>query len=115
MPKKLNTCGKPSPQALGKANSFPVALGVPSFIHFLVHSVNKYFKKTNKQTNTSLPNSGLYGILYIHLVVQGDSLVAQMVKRLPAMQETRVQSLGREDTLEKQMATHSSILAWRIP
>ena len=38
-----------------------------------------------------------------------------MVKNLPAMQETRVQSLGREDPLEKGMATHSSILAWEIP
>jgi len=38
-----------------------------------------------------------------------------MVKNLPAMQYTRVQSLGREDLLEKGMATHSSILAWRIP
>ena len=38
-----------------------------------------------------------------------------MVKNLPAMQETWVQSLGQEDTLEKEMATHSSILAWRIP
>ena len=41
--------------------------------------------------------------------------MAQMLKRLPAMQETWVQSLGREDPLEKEMATHSSILAWRIP
>ena len=38
-----------------------------------------------------------------------------MVKDLPAMQETRVRSLGREDPLEKGMATHSSILAWKIP
>ena len=38
-----------------------------------------------------------------------------MVKNLPAMQETRVRSLGQEDSLEKEMATHSSILAWRIP
>ena len=38
-----------------------------------------------------------------------------MVKNLPAMQETQVQSLGREDPLEKGMATHSSTLAWRIP
>ena len=38
-----------------------------------------------------------------------------MVKNLPAIQETRVQSLGREDPLEKAMATHSRILAWRIP
>ena len=43
------------------------------------------------------------------------SLVAQMVKCLPAMRETRVLSLGSEDPLEKEMATHSSILAWRIP
>ena len=43
------------------------------------------------------------------------SLVTLVVKNLPAMQETRVQSLGWEDPLEKEMATHSSILAWRIP
>ena len=43
------------------------------------------------------------------------SLVAQMVKNLPAMQETQVGSLSREDPLEKGMASHSSILAWRIP
>ena len=45
----------------------------------------------------------------------GASLVAQMVKNLPAMQGTRIQSLGWEDPLEKGMATHSSILAWGIP
>ena len=45
----------------------------------------------------------------------GTSLVAQMVKNLPAVQETRVQFLGQEDPLEKEMATHSSMLAWRIP
>ena len=43
------------------------------------------------------------------------SLVAQTVKHLPTMRETRVRSLGREDPLEKEMASHSSILAWRIP
>ena len=43
------------------------------------------------------------------------SLVAQMVKHLPIVRETQVQSLGREDLLEKEMATHSSILAWKIP
>jgi len=41
--------------------------------------------------------------------------MAQTVKNLPAMQETWVRSLGREDPLEKEMETHSSILAWRIP
>ena len=45
----------------------------------------------------------------------GASLKVQRLKRLPAMQETWVQSLGREDPLEKGMATHSSVLAWRIP
>ena len=43
------------------------------------------------------------------------SLVAQMVKHLPTIQETWVQYLGQEDLLEKEMATHSSILAWKIP
>ena len=43
------------------------------------------------------------------------SLIAQSVKNLPAMQETVVLSLGREEILEKEMATHSSILAWKIP
>ena len=43
------------------------------------------------------------------------SLVAQMVKHLPIMWEIQVQSLGWEDLLEKEMATHSSILAWKIP
>ena len=41
--------------------------------------------------------------------------MAQMVKNPPAMQETQVRSLGEEDPLEKELATHSSILAWRIP
>ena len=42
-------------------------------------------------------------------------MVAQMVKRLPAMRETRVRFLGREDPLEKEMAIHSSTVAWKIP
>ena len=46
---------------------------------------------------------------------EGASLVVQTVNNLPAMQETRVQFLGWEDSLEKEMATHSSILAWEIP
>ena len=41
--------------------------------------------------------------------------MAQTVKSLPAMQETRLRSLGQEDPLEKEMATHSSTLAWKIP
>ena len=51
------------------------------------------------------------GVIGLHLASQ----VAQMVKNLPALEETWVQSLVWEDPLEKGMATHSSILAWRIP
>ena len=56
--------------------------------------------------------------MFIHSPVNahyGASLVAQRVKRLPAMQETGVRFLGQEDPLEEEMATHSSILSWRIP
>jgi len=52
---------------------------------------------------------------HTHTLTHKASLVVQMVKNLPAMQETQVQSLGGEDLLEKEMATHSSILAWEIP
>ena len=60
------------------------------------------------------------GCQYKYVLIQphdqgyGASLVAQMVKNLPAMQEAWVRSLGRKDPLEKGMATHSSSLAWRI-
>ena len=66
--------------------------------------------------------SDAWGYLYVlgekhkeQLVHGGTFLVAQMVKCLPAMRETWVQSLGREDPLEKEMATHSSTLARKIP
>ena len=65
----------------------------------------------------SIPGSGRSageGIGY-PLQYSWASLVAQLVKNPPAMQETRVRSLGWEDLLEKGKATHSSILAWRIP
>ena len=59
----------------------------------------------------------IYGYIYIytHTHIHRASLVAQRLKHLPPMPETRVWSLGREDPLEKEMVTHSSILAWRIP
>ena len=60
----------------------------------------------------------LFNLLYFWifvLIIHRASLVAQMVKNLPAMQETLVWSLGWEDPLKKGMATHSSTLAWRIP
>ena len=54
----------------------------------------------------------IYHILLEYILT---SLVAQTAKCLPTMWETRVQSLGQEDLLEKEMATHCSILAWKIP
>ena len=66
---------------------------------------------------SSIPGSGRStgeGIGY-PLQYSWASLVVQLVKNPPAMRETRVQSLGREDPPEKEMATHSSTLAWRIP
>ena len=59
-----------------------------------------------------MPNTNTFGQL---LTIIGVSLVAQLVKRLPTMRETGVRSLGWEDLLEKEMATHSSIHAWKIP
>ena len=53
--------------------------------------------------------------LYYICAQYGASLVAQTVKRLPAVRETQVRSLGWEDPLEKEMATHSSTLVWKIP
>ena len=62
----------------------------------------------------SIPGSSTY--TYIHrYICTWVSLVAQTGKRLPAMWETQVRSLGQEDPLEKEMATHFSILAWKIP
>ena len=65
----------------------------------------------------SLPGSSVHGILQAGVLELWylTSLVAQMVKHLPTMWETRVRSLGWEDPLEKEMATHSSTLAWKIP
>ena len=66
---------------------------------------------------TQESNWGLWHCRWIlyQLSHQGASLIAQLVKNLPVMQETWVRSLGWEDPLEKGTATHSSILAWRIP
>ena len=57
----------------------------------------------------------LGGCFWISADIFYISLVAQMVKNPPAIEETRVQSLGREDPLEKEMAPHSSTLAWELP
>ena len=63
----------------------------------------------------ALFHSVLQGQIYLLLQVSWTSLVAQTVKHLSTMWETRVRSLGREDPLGKEMAIHSSTLAWKIP
>ena len=87
---------------------FPVSI----YTHSLCLSLN-FFPSffLNKQRHD---RTRVITIIY-SLLERRQLLLAQMVKNLPAMQETCVQSLGREDPLEKEMATHSSILAWRIP
>ena len=73
---------------------------------------------TEPQTKPGLAtvlNYTRYCTKYCGYFFKWASLLAQTVTYLPAMPETRVQSLGLEDPLEKEMATHSSILAWRIP
>ena len=71
------------------------------------HQALKHFRATKKFKKRERKKK-----TYTHL---GASLVSQVVKNLPALQETWVQSLGQEDPLMRGMATQSSILAWRIP
>ena len=81
------------------------------------HSSDRKESTCNAEDPGSIPGSGRStreGISY-PLEYSWASLVAQLVKNLPTMQETWVQSLGWEDPLEKGKATHCSILAWRIP
>ena len=90
-----------------------------SISYILYHSVEKKTKKRDlklggKSSNSSLPKSKRNLILHDNNKQNRASLAAQTVKHSPAMQETRVQSLGRDDPEEETMATHSSILTWRI-
>ena len=105
---------------------FPIAMNIPS-VQILF---SKFYSQLNlpgssagKESACNAGDSGSIpglgsspeeGIGYL-LQYYWDSLVTQLVKNLPAMQETWVRSLGWEDPLEEGMATHSSILAWRIP
>ena len=97
--------------------AYPLIFRFPShFFGFPDSSVGKE-SACNAGDPGSIPGSGRYpgeGIGY-PLSYSLASLVAQLVKNLPAMQETWVRPLGWEDPLEKGAATHSSILAWRIP
>ena len=85
---------------------FSLSLAQPD-IFYVLYSVHYLFMNV------------LIFIIYIYRIFYGvnlpASLVAHIVKNPPAMQETRVRSLGQEDPLEEDMATHSSILAWRLP
>ena len=66
-------------------------------------------------SETTLPHIAKQNREKLYHFFSKHTLVAQRLKHLPAMWETRVRSLDREDPLEKEMATHSSTLAWRIP
>ena len=81
-----------------------------------VHSVTKNRTGLKRLSSISLlPYSKHFQYFKVLLLTYQTSLVAQAVKRLPTVWETQVRSLGREDPLGKEMATHSSILAWRTP
>ena len=86
--------------------------------HLLFHSAGEPVEFTHlwlrKETYNSNMTHKRVGFAGYRLLIWA-SLVAQRVKHLPAMQETWVRSLGQEDPLEKEMATHSSTLAWKIP
>ena len=92
--------------------SSPWALRV--FDTVMVLTANSSRRKRNNRLGSPFWCFGIKTWFYRNSIDR-DSLVAQMVKNLPAMQETQVWSLGQEDFLEKEMATHSSILAWEIP
>ena len=84
-----------------------------NYIHSSVSTFCKYHLHRNMQWTCIVPvNKDIQLSLWLRYRA---SLIAQLVKNLPAMQETCVQSLGWEDPLEKEVAAHSSILAWRIP
>ena len=114
--------GQPSGQAIKKHDHIRACCQI--FSEFqdkekLLKS-SKDEKKKMEKTEDRKQCSNAFGILKKMKLLtkpnyKSTSLVAQTVNRLPKMRETRVQSLGREDLLEKEMATHSSILAWKIP
>ena len=95
-----------------------------TFWLFLLHAckVIKYITEwgdRRSQDSLKIPYCTVYPmtgyLIKVHSYVFKASLVAQTVKSLPAVRETWVRSLGQEDPLEKEMATYSSILAWKIP
>ena len=102
----------PSPGDLPDPEIEPVYLGSPALAgRFFTIELPRKPKYVCMYTHTHT-HTHTHTYTYTHVKA---SLVAQMVKNLPARQETKVQSLDQEDPLEKGMATHFSILAWKIP
>ena len=88
---------------------------LPKMLHCQFFKISEYLVGFSTHFHLSKSDlSSKASLNFTHLEWRA-SLVAQLVKNLPAMQETWVWSLGWEDPLEKRKATHSSILAWRIP
>ena len=105
----------PLPGSLPGITALPSILVILFFFNFLFYIGIQLIN--NGVIVSRIQQSNL--LLYIHVslvvYIQETSLVTQMVKHLPTMWETRVQSLGWKDPLEREMATHSSTLAWKIP
>ena len=92
------------------------SLWVHIFMYYLVsHLFSHHLSAEQEKKRLGCKLIKMFIIFVLPFQWVGASLVAQRLKRLPPMQETRVRSLGQEDPLEKEMVTHSSILAWRIP
>ena len=81
----------------------------------LVNSNTFSYTANYKKYSWSFDLTYIHKHVHICILVIEPPVVAETVKRLPAMQETWVRSLGQKNTLEKEMATHSSTLAWKIP
>ena len=103
-----------------ECHQIPLSVGWPFIIQTRTFVIERGHHQKQYQAAGTVRTAPANWHLWATLLIQEPpphlaSLVAQRLKRLPAMQETWVRSLGREDPLEKEMATHSSILAWRIP
>ena len=83
-------------------------------VELQINSLETRIEKMQEKFNKDLGEILISNVFSFGIMAIRPSLVAQMVKHLPTMQETQVQSLGREDLREKAMAPHSSTLAWKI-
>ena len=98
-----------------KQEGAPSSWTYPFWVELPSHWAGLWLRHQNLSLSSLRFSKFLWITNCIFICCTGASLIAQSVKNLPAMQETWVQFLGREDPLEKEMATPSSILAWRIP